>query len=162
MDTAKPKEKIIQPEISRAGPEIAPPEIKETAPVLEKEKAPRLGGAELPPAPAAPPWPTPPTAPPPPQAKEADFIKVEKILEENLAQAYQSMEPELQSQFKKEGERIASLVWQMIKTAKIQVKEILKMIVHWLKMIPGVNRYFLEQESKIKTDKIIAIAKRKE
>jgi hypothetical protein len=30
----------------------------------------------------------------------------------------------------------------------------LKLIREWLLIIPGVNKYFLEQEAKIKTDKI--------
>jgi len=27
----------------------------------------------------------------------------------------------------------------------------------WLKILPGVNKFFLEQEAKIKTDKILAL-----
>jgi hypothetical protein len=47
----------------------------------------------------------------------------------------------------------------MQKTA-IKAKEVLKLIVIWLRFIPHVNKYFLEQESKIKTDKILDLYKR--
>ena len=43
----------------------------------------------------------------------------------------------------------------MVSAAKVHSKKILKAIVGWLKMIPGVNKFFLEQEAKIKTDKIL-------
>jgi hypothetical protein len=41
------------------------------------------------------------------------------------------------------------------------VKKILALIRDWLKLIPGVNRFFLEQEAKIKTDKILLAAEEK-
>jgi hypothetical protein len=37
----------------------------------------------------------------------------------------------------------------------VRAKEIFKLIWHWLKKVTGVNRYWLQQEAKIKTDKII-------
>jgi hypothetical protein len=34
--------------------------------------------------------------------------------------------------------------------------------LQWLKLLPGVNRFFLEQEAKIKTDRIIHLKKTQE
>ena len=48
----------------------------------------------------------------------------------------------------------------MIETAKLHLKKVLTMLREWLKMVPGVNRYFLEQETKIKIDKIIDLIKK--
>jgi len=166
MDLNK-KEKISQPE-QRAAPEkfeaveapvtpervMAPGEEQEAATVAELPSA----APPTAPAPAAPAG----GLPPPPAIKNAALLKVENILAEDLNEAYQSMTPELQTKFRTEGERVAGLIWQMMATAKVQTKKILELIVHWLKMIPGVNRYFLEQESKIKTDKIIVLSKKNE
>jgi hypothetical protein len=42
----------------------------------------------------------------------------------------------------------------MIQSGKVNIKKIRNLIIRWLRVIPGVNRYFLEQEAKIKTDRI--------
>jgi hypothetical protein len=39
----------------------------------------------------------------------------------------------------------------------VSTKKIFVLIRAWLKIIPGVNRFFLEQEAKIKTDKILFV-----
>ena len=36
-----------------------------------------------------------------------------------------------------------------------KAKKIFQLILEWLKLLPGINRFFLEQEAKIKTDRII-------
>ena len=48
----------------------------------------------------------------------------------------------------------------MIKAGMIQMKKILKLIREWLLIIPGVNKFFLEQEAKIKAEKIQQIYER--
>jgi hypothetical protein len=40
---------------------------------------------------------------------------------------------------------------------KIKVNKIIDLIRRWLKLIPGINKFFLEQEVKIKADKIIRL-----
>ena len=44
-----------------------------------------------------------------------------------------------------------------MKSTKVKVKKILKLILEWLRILPGINRFFLEQEAKIKTDRIIQL-----
>jgi len=46
----------------------------------------------------------------------------------------------------------------MVGSFKIKARKVLHLIRDWLKIIPGINKYFLEQEAKIKTDKIIELA----
>ena len=41
--------------------------------------------------------------------------------------------------------------------AKLKVKKVVNLIKKWLTMIPGVNKFFLEQEAKIKTDEIVKL-----
>ena len=50
---------------------------------------------------------------------------------------------------------MAQNIRAMVASAKIQVRKIIQWIVGWLKLIPGVNIFFLEQEAKIKADKIL-------
>lgn len=82
--------------------------------------------------------------------------RIESILEEGLGELYAGMTPERQVEFKRVGEETASKIASLLLEAKVHVKKIIDLIRNWLKLIPGVNKYFLEQEAKIKADKIIA------
>lgn len=91
---------------------------------------------------------------------EADPVmkQIEEFLSDDLLELYSQMPPEAQAIFKTKGEETAGKITEMIRSAKVAAKEILELIVAWLKIIPGVNKFFLEQEAKIKTDKILAFA----
>jgi hypothetical protein len=39
--------------------------------------------------------------------------------------------------------------------AKFKARQVIDLLKKWLSLIPGINLYFLEQEVKIKTDKIM-------
>mgnify|MGYP001610034885 CR=1 FL=1 len=99
-------------------------------------------------------------APIAPQPKSELLIEVEDILSEDMEDVFKNMSPDNQQKFKAKGEEIARTIWQMIETAKLQLKKVLTLLREWLKMVPGVNRYFLEQETKIKIDKIIDLVKK--
>ncbi|MFA5021516.1 MAG: hypothetical protein WC508_00330 [Patescibacteria group bacterium] len=95
---------------------------------------------------------TPPSAP-----KSPALIKIEGILEQDLQAAYLKMEPKIQQKFKAEGEKTAAKIERILMQTKIKAKDIFKLIFSWLKIIPGVNKFFIKQEAKIKTDKIIKL-----
>lgn len=92
--------------------------------------------------------------------KDPMVRKIEEILEEDLGEVYLEMNAEQQKIFKEKGEETASRIRILIQQVKIHIKEILNLIKKWLTLIPGVNRFFLEQEAKIKTDKILEMAER--
>ncbi|MEK7647669.1 MAG: hypothetical protein AAB384_01365 [Patescibacteria group bacterium] len=104
-----------------------------------------------------------PTAPQAPSATDVRASKdpltrdIEKILEENLAESFTMMTPEQQNKFKTAGERVTAAIRQIIKSGIVQMKKVLSLISDWLRMIPGVNRFFLEKESKIKAEKILLL-----
>ena len=100
-----------------------------------------------------------PTSVPVPAQKDTLTQKIESVLEEDLGEVYKSMPPEKQAEFQKKGEEVAGKIRTMIETAKFSFRKALGLIRDWLKMIPGVNKFFLEQEAKIKADKISHIAK---
>ncbi|OIO52237.1 hypothetical protein COY93_04395 [Candidatus Uhrbacteria bacterium CG_4_10_14_0_8_um_filter_58_22] len=93
------------------------------------------------------------------RSRDMLLIEVEEKLEDNLWDAYRAMTPDLRLKFKMEGERIAQVVREGIATGRVVAHNILTMIVEWLGMIPGVNRWFLIQEAKIKTDALIKLGR---
>ena len=92
-----------------------------------------------------------------PRTQDEVTIKIEKIMSDNLIDAYQKLSPIAQQEFKIKGEETAQKISQLLKKTHIKVKKIFALLFDWLKMIPGVNYFFLEQEAKIKADKIIAL-----
>ncbi len=92
--------------------------------------------------------------------KDAVMVKIEKIMEEGLNDSYQRLSPVAKQEFKLKGEQAASQIRELLKNTHIKVKKILRLILDWLRILPGINHFFLEQEAKIKTDKIIALNNR--
>jgi len=95
-------------------------------------------------------------------AADESYIKykqIEKVLEEDLGEIYNNLTPQEQKNFKIKGEEAARSIFQLVyHKTKIKVKKIVKLIKNWLKSVPGINKFFLEQEAKIKADKIAALA----
>ncbi|MCX6785979.1 MAG: hypothetical protein NTZ18_03975 [Candidatus Komeilibacteria bacterium] len=86
--------------------------------------------------------------------------QVESILAEDLEEAYAKMPRAKQQEFKTQGEETARKIAKLLISAKVKVKEIFLLIFKWLRIIPGVNKYFLEQEAKIKADRLLALKER--
>lgn len=87
--------------------------------------------------------------------------KVEKILEEGLEQLYNELNPQDQVKFRRLGEVTAEKITVLLNQAKIKISEILNLIRQWLMSVTGINRYFVEQEAKIKAEKILKIKQEK-
>lgn len=94
-------------------------------------------------------------------AKSPTLVKIESILEEDLQDAYFSLDSVTRQEFKAEGEKTAAKIEELLLAVKVRTGKILQLILDWLKIIPGLNRFFLRQEAKIKTDKIIKLKERK-
>ncbi len=80
---------------------------------------------------------------------------IEEILSDDLTDLYLSMPKERQQAFKIKGEEITLIIKEMMQKGKVEANKILGLILSWLGMIPGINRFFLQQEAKIKTDLIV-------
>jgi len=85
---------------------------------------------------------------------------IESILSENIGEAFNSMNDQQKKEFRQGGEEVASKIEQILQQVKVRAKEVVKLIRKWLSLIPGVNKFFLAQEAKIKTDKILALKNR--
>jgi len=83
--------------------------------------------------------------------------EIENILEADLEDIYFKMDQDTQEIFKKKGEEATQQIMKLIKETKITFGKVFKLIFGWLKIIPGANKFFLEQEAKIKADKIMKI-----
>ncbi|MFA6533920.1 MAG: hypothetical protein WCT37_01975 [Patescibacteria group bacterium] len=82
--------------------------------------------------------------------------EIEEILAEDLEEIYLGLSPAKKEEFKREGEKAASLILVLLRQVKIHTAKIYRLIRRWLKIIPGVSRYFLAQEAKIKADRLVA------
>ena len=80
---------------------------------------------------------------------------VEDILSDDLTDLFLRLPPEKKLAFKTAGEDAASKIKVMMDSGKVKAKKILELIRDWLRIVPGVNKFFLEQEAKIKTDKLM-------
>lgn len=92
------------------------------------------------------------TAPPAKRQKQ-----VENILAQDLRDIYLNLAPQKQQEFKRAGEETAKKISRLLTKAKINIGEIIKLIKKWLSLIPGINKYFLEQEAKLKADELIKL-----
>ncbi|MBI5729084.1 MAG: hypothetical protein HY983_02495 [Candidatus Magasanikbacteria bacterium] len=146
-------------------------------PVSESSELPRAPEAEGPPENAE--LPAPPEAPrdqretetpgiatvalkrkpasPVPSPRDPVTARIEKILEDGVGDAYNRLSPIAKQEFKLKGEQTAVKIRELLQSTRVKVKKIFQLILEWLKLLPGINRFFLEQEAKIKTDRIISL-----
>jgi len=83
--------------------------------------------------------------------------EIDSILAEGLHEVFLSLSPEKQREFKQKGEETVSKISALLDKTKVKVSKIIDLIRGWLQLVPGINRFFLEQEAKIKADKIMKI-----
>ena len=96
-----------------------------------------------------------------PVVKSEEAVQVEKILEDGLGPYYASLPESAKPKFRQKGEEASIEIGHMVATLQLNLKRILQLIRDWLLTIPNVNKFFLEQEAKIKTDKIVELVEEK-
>lgn len=89
--------------------------------------------------------------------KQKHIKEIESIMEKGVEKIYTRLTPKEQKKFKLKGEKAALKINKLLNKTKIQIKKIIKLLRNWLSIIPGVNKFFLEQSSKIKADEIIKL-----
>jgi len=92
--------------------------------------------------------------------KTETFKQIEDILSEGLEQTYKDLPDELKKEFRDKGEETASKIEVLISQAKVVVHKIVDLIKGWLSIIPKMNKFFLEQETKIKTERILGMVEK--
>ncbi|MFA4943062.1 MAG: hypothetical protein WC564_05520 [Patescibacteria group bacterium] len=95
-------------------------------------------------------------------AKTAEQIRneqIDAILSDGLADIYLNLSPQKQVEFRTSGEEAVKKINGLLSQTKVKIRQIVDIIKRWLTIIPGLNKFFLEQEAKIKADKIIKLKK---
>ena len=92
-----------------------------------------------------------------PQVRDELTIQEEKIMEEGLKDAFGAMTPIQKQEFKIKGEETALQIRQLLKSTRVKIKNIFKLLFEWLRLLPGINKFFLEQEAKIKSERIMSL-----
>lgn len=92
-----------------------------------------------------------------PAAEQADEVLslVKDILEEDLEEYVTKMPEATRERFENKGREIATRISNMVRSGKVQNKRVVLLIREWLLTIPAVNKFFMEQVAKIKTDSVL-------
>ena len=154
MDTPAKEQKIIAPtvaEIESLGRPVEQEPPVETTPTDSSELVPMRGVSDsnllvgsvqdITPMPAP--------------AKSQLEKEIEDVLAEDLESLYWELSESERLVFKHKGEETASMVRLLLGEVNVRVQEIFRLIVEWLKLLPGISQFFVEQEAKIKTDKLL-------
>lgn len=91
-------------------------------------------------------------------SKDELLEKIEGVMSQGLMDVYKDMSADKQVVFRTAGEDAAKRIREMLASGKPRRYTTMKLLGTWLKTIPKVNRYFLEQEVKLKTDDIQDLA----
>ena len=86
---------------------------------------------------------------------------IEGVLEEDLLVLYRALSQSQRKQFKSTGERTARNIETLLKKATVTIVEVIRLIRSWLRLLPGVNIFFIEKEAKIKAERILMLKKNK-
>lgn len=82
--------------------------------------------------------------------------KIERILEKDMDSIYLGLSEDKKREFKAFGEQTARQIDFLVESGKATARKIIDLIKKWLQIVPGINRFFLEQEAKIKSDEILS------
>lgn len=83
--------------------------------------------------------------------------RLRQILSEDMAELLTALPADKKFEVQTEGLKTIAQIQKLLKQAHLQIRKIFQLIWQWLKRIPGLNRFFLEQEAKKKTEEILEI-----
>lgn len=86
---------------------------------------------------------------------DPETVEIESVLAQGMENFFLGLSPQKQMEFKTKGEETARSIRQALRKKTTRIKDIVRLIIGWLKTLPGINRFFLEQEAKIKADRIM-------
>jgi hypothetical protein len=92
---------------------------------------------------------------------DIELKKVESVLSQGLESVFLTMDIATQANFKAQGEETAKQINTLLHSGKAKMQKVITLIINWLRLIPRVNKHFLEQEAKIKADEIMRMYQQK-
>lgn len=87
--------------------------------------------------------------------------KVEHVLEEGLEPLFLELNDQDKQKFKALGETTAIKIAGLLQQAKVRLSEILILIKEWLNSLTGISKFYVEQEAKIKAEKLLKLRQEK-
>lgn len=89
-----------------------------------------------------------------PQALERE---IQHILSEDIADLYKQLPQEQKTLVTQEGRVATNRIMDLLRETRVRLKELVSVLRQWLQRIPGLNRFFVEQEARIKATKILTL-----
>lgn len=83
--------------------------------------------------------------------------RVDEILSSGLADTYRQLPPAVQEKFKQLGEQTVAQIVHQLQGHHPSLEPLISLVGTWLRLIPNLNPYYLEQAAKIKTEQIISL-----
>jgi hypothetical protein len=83
--------------------------------------------------------------------------EIEDLMSHDLRDIFLQLSPDKKLEFKNKGEETAREINNLLDKAKLEVGKIIDLLKKWLFIIPGLNKFFIEQEAKIKADEIVRL-----
>lgn len=102
------------------------------------------------------------TMPLPINAEEQQLKQIESVLSEGLHDIFVALPPAEQQKFKVAGELAAREVSGLLAQVKVKLDAVIAVLRRWLSTLPGVNKFFVEQEAKIKAEKLVRLVAKEE
>ena len=93
----------------------------------------------------------------PVSAAEQQLQHIESVLSEGFHDIFVALPPAEQQKFKVAGEQAAREVSGLLAQVKVKVEAVIAVLRRWLGTLPGVNKFFVEQEAKIKAEKLVRL-----
>ncbi|HUT22070.1 MAG TPA: hypothetical protein VMX18_01525 [Candidatus Bipolaricaulota bacterium] len=87
---------------------------------------------------------------------------IQDVMQEDIYELYVQLSASEQKKFAAEGKITAGKIQILLNKVKVNVSKIIDLLRRWLSFLPGINKYFLEQETKIKLDKLLEMKKRED
>lgn len=85
--------------------------------------------------------------------------RLRHILSEDMAELMADLPADQKKEVQIEGLKTVDKLQLLLRQAHLKVKQIWELVWSWLKRFSGVNRFFLEQEVKKKTEEVLELRK---
>lgn len=94
-------------------------------------------------------------------SQDQKTFEIKSVLGKGLGGVYSKMDSQHQAEFLNAEEKAAVKIKEVLAKEPVKSRKIFNIIFDWLKNIPVVNKFFLKQEAKIKTDQIVELDKKR-
>ena len=88
-------------------------------------------------------------------AKDEELVSIENELSSGLENLYAALPEDRKALFRQQGEELAVKAQTLMREARLKIGELVRLILSWLKVLPGVSSFFAEQQAVIKAQNLL-------